>query len=425
MMRLVSKEENGDSRKLDRKDLSVRMYNMEELYEICTSLGKSLGIEFALIDASGKAMFRLALRKDVTILKYRGDYKIEMINALQGMKEEGVLLFTDNLGLQYLAVSIPTGNEACYLVGGPFLTQYTHQETQNRIVKENQIPLQDQHFLFEAFKTMKSLNQEEYFSMGKLMLWIIRRKHLSMELIYRRSRPYSFHKERPMEIEESFTLIDERYRIQNELMHHVSLGDAESARKVSKKVVFDFTYRVPGDPLRAIKNQYLTLNTMLRLGIEKEGVTPLALHQLSDNMAILIEGAQSVDELLDMGDRLILEYSTLVNRHKTRGLSRNIHHATRYIENHLDEKMQLKEIAASAKVSPSHLSRQFKKETGQTLTAFIQTRRMEKAKTLLSNNKLSITEVAIQCGFDQLNYFSKVFRQYENCTPLEYQKQHK
>lgn len=401
------------------------MHEMEELYEICTSLGKSLGIEFALIDETGKTKFRLALRKDVTIFKYRSDYKKQMIEALDEMKEEGVLLFTDNLGLQYLAVAADLKDASYYLVGGPFLTIYTNEETQKRIIEENQIPLQDQHFLSDAFKTMKSLTQEEYLSMGKLMLWIVRKEHLPIELIYRKSSPVSFSRERPLEIEESFTLIDERYRVQNEIMHYVSMGDSESAKKMFARTLFDFSYRVPGDPLRAIKNQYLTFNTVLRLAVEKEGVTPLALHQLSDNMAILIEGAQNVYTLLDMGERLIEEYCLLVNRHKTRGLSRNIHNARRYIENHLDEKMELREIAASAGVSPSHLSRQFKKETGHTITAYIQIRRMEKAKKLLSQNQLSITEVALQCGFDQLNYFSKVFRQHENCTPLEYQKQHK
>lgn len=401
------------------------MHEMEELYEICTSLGKSLGIEFALIDAEGKTAFRLALRKDVTIFKYRSDYKRQMIDCLKGVREEGVLLFTDNLGLQYFAVSAEMENGASYLVGGPFLTLYTNEESQSRIIQDNHIPLQDQHFLFEAFKTMKSLSQEEYLSMGKLMLWIVRKKHLPIELIYRKSSPVSFLQERPVEIEESFTLIDERYRVQNEIMHLVSLGDSESAKKMFGKTLFDFSYRVPGDPLRAIKNQYLTLNTVLRIAVEKEGVTPVALHQLSDNLAVIIEGAQTVDVLMDMGDRLIEEYARLVNRHKTRGLSRNIHNARKYIENHLEEKIELADIAAFAGVSPSHLSRQFKKETGETITGFIQHRRMEKAKSLLSKNQLSITEVALQCGFLQLNYFSKVFRLHENCTPLEYQKQHK
>lgn len=401
------------------------MYDMEELYDVCTSLGKSMGIEFALIDEKGKAKFRMAIRKDVTLFKYRSQYKEQIIKELEGTKENAVLVFTDNLGAQYLAVATRAESRPHYLIGGPFLSMLITEENQHRIIQENQIPLEDQHYLYEAIKTMKILNLEEYTSIAKIMLWIIRKKHLDANMIYRMSRQVNYDRERPREIEESFTIIDERYRMQNKMMHYVSMGDGETAKKMGGKTVYDFSYRVPGDPMRAMKNQYLTFNTILRIALERVGVTPLSLHQLSDNMAILIEATNSVDQIMSMGNRLIDEYSKLAKRHHTRGLTRNIHNAQRYIENHLSEKIHLSEIAEEIGVNPSHLSRQFRKETGKTITQFIHSRRVEKAKTLLRLNESSITEVAVKCGFEELNYFSRVFRQNTGCTPMEYQKQHK
>ncbi|MBO1265485.1 helix-turn-helix transcriptional regulator [Proteiniclasticum sp. SCR006] len=401
------------------------MYDMEELYDVCTSLGKSMGIEFALIDEKGKAKFRMAIRKDVTLFKYRSQYKEQIIEELEGTKENAVLVFTDNLGAQYLAVATWAESRPYYLIGGPFLSMLITREKQSAIMEENQIPLQDQRFLFEAIQTMKVLNQEECASVAKIMLWILRKKHLTADLIYRKSRQVNYELERPREIEESFTIIDERYRMQNEMMYFVSIGDSETAKKMGGKTVYDFSYRVPGDPMRAIKNQYLTFNTVLRIALERVGVAPLSLHQLSDNMAILIERTSSMDQLLSMGNRLIDEYSSLARKHHSRGLTRNIHNAQRYIENHLAEKIHLDEIAEEIGVSASHLSRQFRKETGKTLTQFIQSRRVEKAKSLLRLNQSSITEVSVKCGFDELNYFSKVFRKHTGCTPMEYQKLHK
>lgn len=397
----------------------------EELIEVCTSLGKISGLEFALLNREANTLYRLRIKQDRALFQYRQQYKKELVENLLHREEEEVLVYKDNLGLQYLALLVEVSGKSYVVVGGPFLNAHVAAEDLQRILEENKIPMQDQKALLEAYKTIRILNQEEYTSLAKILVWTVRKKNLPVRIYYEKSRIADFQKVRPREIEESFTFIDERYRIQNKVMYYVSIGDAASAKTAMGRTVYDFGYRVPGDPLRALKNQYLTFNTILRIAVERAGVPPLSIHQLSDNMAIYIEAMQNIEMVQEISDRLIDEYCTLVLRQSTVGYSRHIQKAVFYLEGHLSEKIHLSEVAEAAEISEAHLSRQFKKETGFSMTSWVNRKRVDRAKTMLSENRQSVTDVAMACGFENLNYFSKVFRELTGETPLSYQRHHK
>lgn len=95
----------------------------------------------------------------------------------------------------------------------------------------------------------------------------------------------------------------------------------------------------------------------------------------------------------------------------------------RYIREHLSENMSRELLADTVYFTSDYLSHLFKKETGYSLTNYIIHERIEKAKVLLAQNKLSIREVAAACGFDNVSYFSRQFRSMTGMTPREYRKQ--
>ena len=79
-------------------------------------------------------------------------------------------------------------------------------------------------------------------------------------------------------------------------------------------------------------------------------------------------------------------------------------------------------VAAALGCNASYFSARFKKETGQTLSEFILQERMRLAADLLLNTRLQIQTVAQHCGFLDVNYFSRCFRQTAGCSPSEYRK---
>ena len=101
-------------------------------------------------------------------------------------------------------------------------------------------------------------------------------------------------------------------------------------------------------------------------------------------------------------------YSPLIQRVITR------------IDSDLTADLSLKAIASLLNVNPSYLSTQFKKETGSTLTDYVNRKRVEHAILLLNSTSMQIQTIALYCGIPDVNYFTKLFKKYINKTPKEY-----
>lgn len=92
-----------------------------------------------------------------------------------------------------------------------------------------------------------------------------------------------------------------------------------------------------------------------------------------------------------------------------------------YVVKNLDKNISLSQVSFELMVSEPYLSSLFKKETGKTFTAYINEQKIHAAKSLLVKNML-VYEVAEKLGFENSNYFTKVFKKYTGVTPENYRK---
>ena len=92
----------------------------------------------------------------------------------------------------------------------------------------------------------------------------------------------------------------------------------------------------------------------------------------------------------------------------------------KYIAEHYTDKLTLTKIAREIHANGSYLSRLYKTKTGQNLFDVINKMKLEKAKEYMSQGK-RIYEIAQLVGFDDVSYFSRVFKKYEGCSPREYE----
>ena len=93
-----------------------------------------------------------------------------------------------------------------------------------------------------------------------------------------------------------------------------------------------------------------------------------------------------------------------------------------YIDQHLTGNLNLRDMAQHVYLSESYLSRLFKKEMQMTLVQYITERRIQHAKMLLNDTSLSIESISKSLGFQQPNYFCRVFKKVTNETPESFRK---
>lgn len=96
-----------------------------------------------------------------------------------------------------------------------------------------------------------------------------------------------------------------------------------------------------------------------------------------------------------------------------------------HIDSHYHTDISRESVAETFNISPGYLSRLFSKESDVKFNEYLKLARISRSKTLLTNTNLKINEVSEKCGFTDTNYFCKVFRDINDCTPLEYRRKNK
>ncbi|GAA3412972.1 helix-turn-helix domain-containing protein [Paenibacillus hodogayensis] len=94
-----------------------------------------------------------------------------------------------------------------------------------------------------------------------------------------------------------------------------------------------------------------------------------------------------------------------------------------YIESRFAHSISLKELSTLSNISPFYFSRYFKKATGVTLTGYIHSTRINKAKQMLISEPFTITEIAEKTGFCDVHYFGRVFRAWTGVAPTTYRNE--
>ncbi len=218
----------------------------------------------------------------------------------------------------------------------------------------------------------------------------------------------------------SIDMMENRYNYENELIAAVSQGNIHKAEQMMANFsVFAFEKRVP-DMLRNIKNYCIIMNTLLRKAAESGGVHPIYLDRVSSDFAKKIEALLSVDKAQGFMLEILRTYCQLVKRHAVKKYSPLIQKAIIRIESDLTCDLSLSAIAKHNNVSPNYFSVIFKKETGQTLTEYVISKRIAYAKLLLKNTNLQIQTVAQHCGILDFHYFCRIFKRATGITPTQY-----
>ena len=113
--------------------------------------------------------------------------------------------------------------------------------------------------------------------------------------------------------------------------------------------------------------------------------------------------------------------ATLDNPNLTHSNNHPLSYITGFIQSHITEDIKLEVLSEKACMSKSTFYRSFKREYGISPLEYILSEKIKMAKILLSDTNISIKSVSIDCGFNDVNYFIRLFKKMEEITPRQYQ----
>lgn len=94
-----------------------------------------------------------------------------------------------------------------------------------------------------------------------------------------------------------------------------------------------------------------------------------------------------------------------------------------YITQNITKSISLNDLSVHTNLTKEYCSWIFKKETGEAPLHYINRQKMTVAKNLIQHNKMSLTDICQYLGFDNYNYFSRLFKKYHNSSPVSFKKQ--
>ncbi len=219
--------------------------------------------------------------------------------------------------------------------------------------------------------------------------------------------------------------IQQRYAHEHFLMETVAKGDLDTLEKAvdfitSPEMLQDISNRFPENPLRSVKNLTIVSNTILRHAAEKGGLNPVYLHQISTKYALMIEQATTRTAVDALQAEMPYAYAKLVKKYAHPDASPFIRKVIDYLQLNLNKPLGMDILSEHFNIQPSNLANKFKKETGQTITEFVNAHRIDEACYYLINSDRPISEISQHVGILDANYFSRLFKKHMGVTPLSY-----
>lgn len=220
----------------------------------------------------------------------------------------------------------------------------------------------------------------------------------------------------------SIQILEQRYEVEQQLMQSVAGGHLHKAELALSQLSSRQMESRTGNPVHDCKNYAIILNTLLRKSAETAAVHPIQIHAISSQYARKIELITSQASFISLAKEMVRKYCLMIKNHSLKGYSMLIRKVITDINYDLSADLSLKTLAKLLNVNSSYLSTLFKKETGSTLTEYVNRKRIEHAILLLNSTDMQIQTIALYCGIPDVNYFTKTFKKIVGKTPKEYRE---
>ncbi|MDO5558922.1 MAG: AraC family transcriptional regulator [Oscillospiraceae bacterium] len=196
--------------------------------------------------------------------------------------------------------------------------------------------------------------------------------------------------------------------------------------KVKKFCAEDFCNKIglgklSDDPVRNIKYHFVVTAALIARFCIEGGMNHETAYNLSDLYIIKADKYTDPKMLSELHAMMSADYTARMKQIRSKNIySKPVVECVEYIYNNLHTRIRITDLAQYTHLNSSYLSRLFKKETGSTVTAYIQEKKIETAKNMLRYSDYLPGEISNILAFNNQSYFIDVFRKQVGMTPKKY-----
>lgn len=360
-----------------------------------------------------------------SLLTINKDYFNNFLNFMTNTKEKNIYSIIDSVFANYIIICL---DEKCkdYILLGP----YMYIKNSDDILSE----CDEHNFTSDEIKSLKKyhrnlpiLNKHKISNIIKTLLKNIYNKDCKFEFIEKNNlsnlKPKNNRTPNELIILLESQTLEKNSAIEYKLFLAVREGDKFLGSKCLDKLLpqrtinsNDFT------SIREYKNKLIYYNALMKKAAEIEATPIVYLESLFNTNINNIESSNDFNELYNLVSHMIVDYCNAVVNYKLKNYSPLIRRTINYINLNLKNELSVQSLANLFYVSPTYLSRLFKKEVNASVIEYINKQKVRRSTFLLKDTDLPIHHISHIVGIDDLNYFSRLFKKYMNKTPSQYRK---
>ena len=206
---------------------------------------------------------------------------------------------------------------------------------------------------------------------------------------------------------------------EHNLLQSIARLDQQEAQRLLNELLGSIMFSVGGD-IEQIKSRIYELLVLISRTAVDNGADAAGLLRKTHEYRLAISGFTTIDALCCwLSDSMHEVMDSLFGFPNAKHLQA-IRRCIQYIGANYAHRVTLKDLAAIVFLSPAYLSRIFKAETGVAFNDYLNQVRINKAKSLLRNRKIRLTDVALMVGYEDQSYFTRVFKRMTGMLPRDY-----
>jgi two-component system, response regulator YesN len=311
---------------------------------------------------------------------------------------------------------------------GPYIKRFINENEINKLATENHIPPS----MIEEFKMQYfSLHVIDPYHLERVLNSIINSLYKDKYFKYTYKK-INFYDKKEIIPNQNYVSNDnfidqiyKKYEIENTLLYQVEHGQVDEIKLALENIgsVFQEDYLTKFyqvNPQAAMASY----RTLLRKAAEKSSLpVPIIDRIISKYTQIMLSSSQK--EQLSLISSLAIELSNEVRTYlmNAKYESPLIKDVCEYLYTNYNKDISLDKIALKFHINKYYLLHQFKQETNKTMKEYVESIRILRAKEMLKDNLLTISQIGTLIGYPDNNYFTKVFKKNVHVTPSEYRSQ--